>query len=224
MHISIVLQPEVINWLDDSCDEEKDDMPTKYKIVSQAEMHKIVARPQLLPYYDMVRRALDHVDLLTRMIFNEQREAVGSFRPEHLQEIYKLSPTPNCIYNTKFLEEFKKKECEPFGKKLSNLIKDWVSHPVKFRADTNGIYSISSLEPQFKYVGMMTYILYGKEDTTHIFLPWVSLIYTVTEDFCFDWAKLMLDSLTSRITEYRAQKSSRRTYSFFMSAYIMETI
>jgi hypothetical protein len=224
MHISNVLQPEVINCSDDSCDEENDDMSTKYKIVAQVEMHKIAARPWLLPYYDMVRWALDHVDLLTRTIFNEQREAVGSFRPEHLQAMYKLSPTPNRIYNTEFLEEFKKKECEQFGKNLSDLIKDWVSHPAKFRADTNGIYSISSLEPQFKYVAMMAYRLYGKEDTTHFFLPWVPLIYTVAEGFSFDWAKLMSDSLTSRITEYRAQKASGRTSSFFMSAYIMDAI
>jgi hypothetical protein len=58
--------------------------------------------------------------------------------------MYKFSPTPNCIYNTEFLEEFKKKECEQFGKKLFDLIKDWVSHPAKFRAYTNGIDSISS--------------------------------------------------------------------------------
>ena len=95
----------------------------------------------------MVIWALDYVDLMTRMIFNEQREAVRSFRPEHLQAMYKLSPTPNCIYNTKFREEFKRKECEQFRKKLSDLIKDWVSHPAKFRADTNEMYSISSLEP-----------------------------------------------------------------------------
>jgi hypothetical protein len=95
---------------------------------------------------------------------------------------------------------------------------------MKFRADTNGIYSISSLELQFKYVAMMTCRLYGKEDTTDFFLPWVPLIYTVAEGFSFDWAKLMSDSLTSRITEYRAQKASGRTSSFFMSAYIMDAI
>ena len=54
-HIPNVLQPEVINCSDDSCDEENDDMSTKYKIVAQAEMHKIAARPRILPYYDIVR-------------------------------------------------------------------------------------------------------------------------------------------------------------------------
>jgi len=129
MHISNVLQPEVINCLDDTCDNEDDDMSTKYKIIAQAKMHKIESRPRLLPYYDMVRWALDHVDILTRTIFNEQREAVGFFRPDHLQAIYKLSPTPNCTYNAEFLEGFNNKECKQYGRNLSDLIKEWVHTP-----------------------------------------------------------------------------------------------
>jgi hypothetical protein len=62
-----------VNCSDDSSDNEKDDLATKYKIIIQAEMHKIVARPGLLPYYDMIRWALDHVDILTRTIINEQK-------------------------------------------------------------------------------------------------------------------------------------------------------
>jgi hypothetical protein len=138
--------------------------------------------------------------------------------------MYKLSPTPNLTHNVKFLEGFKKKECKQYAKFLSDLIKDWVSHLAKFRANTNRIYSISSLGPQFKYIAMMTYRLYGKEDTTHFFLPWVLLIHTVTEGFSFDWAKLLADSLTSRITEYRAQRESKKATSFFMSTYIMDAI
>jgi hypothetical protein len=59
-----------------------------------------------------------------------------------------------------------------YDKTMSGLIKDWVSHLAKFRADGNGIYSIASLEPQFKYITMMPYRLYGREDTTHFFLQW----------------------------------------------------
>jgi hypothetical protein len=167
-------------------------------------MHKIVARPQLLPYFDMIRWVLDHVDILTRMIINEQKVTIGTFKPKHLREMYKLSTTPNLTHNDKFLEGFKKKECDQYEIFLSYLITDWVSHPVKFRADTNKIYSISSLEPQFKYIAMMTWRLYGKEDTTRFFLPWVPLIHMVAEGFSFDWAKLLSNSLTSRITKYRA--------------------
>jgi hypothetical protein len=74
------------------------------------------------------------------------------------------------------------------------------------------------------YIAMMVCILYGKEDTSHFFLPWVLLIHTVAEGFPFDWAKLLSDSLVSRITEYRAQKASGKTSSFFLSAYIMDSI
>jgi hypothetical protein len=149
---------------------------------------------------------------------------IGTFRPEHLQEMYQFPPTPNFTYNVEFLEGFKGKECEQYDRNVSDLIRDWVSHPAKFRAYSNGIYLISSLEPPFKYIAMMACRLYGKEETTHFFLLWVPLIHTVVEGFSFDWAKLLTDSLTNRITEYRAQKVSGKETLFFMSAYIMDAM
>jgi hypothetical protein len=127
----------LLNCSDDSSDNEKDDLATKYKIVVQAEMHKVVARPCFLPYYDIIQWALDHVDILTRTIINEQKVTIGTFRPEQLQAMYKLSCTSNFTYNVEFPEDFKQKECEQYGKILSDLIKDWVSHPAEFRADSN---------------------------------------------------------------------------------------
>jgi hypothetical protein len=146
-YISEVLQSDVVNCSDDSSDNEKDDMTTKYKIFVQVEMHKVAARPHLLPYYDMIRWALDHVDIPTRTIISEQKVIVGTFRAENLQTMYKLPPTSEFTYNAEFLEGFKQKECEQYMKSLSDLIKDRVSHPAKFRVDNNGTYSISSLEP-----------------------------------------------------------------------------
>jgi hypothetical protein len=101
--ISNILQYELVNCPDDSSDNEKEDLATKYKIVAQSELHKIAARPRLLPYNDMIGWALEHVDIPTRTIFNSQKITVGSFRPEHLQVMYKLSPEPNFIYNASFL-------------------------------------------------------------------------------------------------------------------------
>jgi hypothetical protein len=178
-YISKVLQSELVDGLDDSSENEKDDLITKYKIVVQAQMHKVVARPRLLPYYDMVWWALDHVDIPTRTIVNEQRVTIGTFRLEQLQAMYKLPTVSDLTYNVEFLENFKQKECVQYDKSMFGLIKYWVSHPTKFRADSNGIYSISSLEPQFKYVAMMTCRLYGREDTTHFFLQWVPLIHSI---------------------------------------------
>jgi hypothetical protein len=49
---------------------------------------------------------------------------IGTFRPEHSQAMYQLSPTPNFTYNVEFLEGFKEKECEKYGRNLSDLIRD----------------------------------------------------------------------------------------------------
>jgi hypothetical protein len=89
-----------------------------------------------------------------------------------------------------------------YDKTMSGLIKDWVSHPAKFRVNSNGIYSIASLEPHFKYIAMMTHILYGREDTTHFFLQWLPLTHTVVEGCSFNWASRLFDSLTSQVIEY----------------------
>jgi hypothetical protein len=213
-----------VNCSDNSNDNEKDDLATKYNIVVQEEMHKVAARPRLLPYYDMIRWALDHVDISPRTIISEKKVTIGTFRPKHLQAMYQLSPTPNFSHDVEFLESFKRKECEQYGRNLSDLIKDWVSHPVKFRADGNGVYSISSLEPQFKYITMMTYRLYRREDTTHFFLLWVPLIHIVAEGCSFDWDKLLSESLTTQIIEYQTQRESGKVASFFMSTYIMDVI
>jgi hypothetical protein len=44
-YVSEVLQSELVNYSDDSNDNENNDSATKYKIVVQAEMHKIEVRP-----------------------------------------------------------------------------------------------------------------------------------------------------------------------------------
>jgi hypothetical protein len=172
----------------------------------------------------MVRWALDHVDISTRTIINEQKVTISTFRLEKLQAMYRLPTGSHFTYNVEFLENFKQKECVQYDKTMSSLIKDWVSHRAKFRAYNNDIYLIASLEPQFKYVAMMTCRLYGREDTTHFFLQWVPLIHSIIEGCSFDWAKILSDSLTSRVTGYRAQRERGKIASFFMSTYIMEAV
>jgi hypothetical protein len=155
--------------------------------------------PPLLQYDHMGARPCGYPD---QNYYQREQVTIGTFRPEHLQAMYQLSPTLNFAYNAEFLEGFKEKECEKYGINLSNLIRDWISHPAKFRVDSNGIYSVSSLEPPFRYIAMMACRLHGREDTTHFFLPWVPLIHTVSKGLSFDWAKLLSDSLTSQITKY----------------------
>jgi len=134
--VSDILQTELVNYLDsDDNDNEKDDLNTKYKIVVQSGMHKIATRPRFLPYYDMIWWALDHVDLPTRTIMNERQVTVGTFRPEHLQTMYKLPSTSEYTYGAEFLEELKENECTQYDKTMPGLIKDWVSRAAKFRAN-----------------------------------------------------------------------------------------
>jgi hypothetical protein len=118
---------------------------------------------------------------------NEQKVTIGTFRLEHLQAMYKLPTTSDYTYGAEFLDKFKEKECVEYDKTMSNLIKDWVLNTAKFRADSHDIYSIISLEPQYKYVAMMTCRLYEREDTSHFLLPWVPLMFWVTEGSSFDW-------------------------------------
>ena len=127
-------------------------------------------RPRLLPYNDMVGWALENVDIPTRTIFNSQKATVGSFQPEHLQVMYKLSPAPNFIYNAIFLRDFDKKECVQYGRNMPDLIKDWYSRPEKLRANSHGVHTVSSLEPHIMYIEMMMCRLYERENTTHLLL------------------------------------------------------
>jgi hypothetical protein len=225
--ISDILQSELVNYSDSDDDDNnivKDDLNTKYKTIVQSGMHLVATRPRLLPYYDMIRWALDHVDLPTRTIINDRRTTVGTFRPEHIQSMYKLPATSEYIYGNEFLEEFKKKECVEYDKTMPGLIKDWVSRPATFRANDKGVYSISSLEPQYMYVAMMTCRLFRREDTAHFYIQWVPLIFRVAEGSSFNWAKMLSDSLFNRVTEYREQKAAGKPSGFFMSAYIMDAI
>jgi hypothetical protein len=225
--ISDILQSELVNYSDSDDDDNdivKDDLNTKYKTIVQSGMHLVATRPRLLPYYDMIRWALDHIDLPTRTIINDRRTMVGMFRPEHIQSMYKLPATSEYIYGNEFLEEFKKKECEEYDKTMPGLIKDWVSRSATFRANDKGVYSISSLEPQYMYVAMMTCRLFGWEDTAHFYIQWVPLIFRVAEGCSFNWAKMLSDSLFNRVTEYREKKAAGRPSGFFMSAYIMDAI
>jgi hypothetical protein len=69
-----VLQSELVNCLDSddyNYDIVKHDLNTKYKTIVQSGMHLVATRPWFLPYYDMIRWALDHIDLPSRTILND---------------------------------------------------------------------------------------------------------------------------------------------------------
>jgi hypothetical protein len=79
--------------------------------IVESELHNVVAHPRLVTYTDMIGWALDKVDIPTRIIQNEQGDIIGSFRPEHIQVMYKLSPKHKHTFNDEFIDEFQRKEC-----------------------------------------------------------------------------------------------------------------
>jgi hypothetical protein len=88
---------EIKNSLNDSENHLRD--------IEKTELHKIATHPRLMAYNNMISWALDKVDIPTRRISNEQGAIIGSFKPKHIQVMYKLSPNPKFIYNAEFIAE-----------------------------------------------------------------------------------------------------------------------
>jgi hypothetical protein len=121
--------------------------------------------------------------------------------------MYKLSPTSKHTYNATFLNKFDEEECPEIIKNYPDLIKDWCARPEKFIADTHGTYATTSLESHMMYVAMILCRLLGREKSAHFLLSWVPIMHEVAEDFSFNWAKMLSDSLAKEITEYQTSKS-----------------
>jgi hypothetical protein len=85
------------------------DTDNKLQDIAESELHKVATRPQLLTYNDMISWALERVDVQTRSILDSRGVVIGSFRPEHIQVMYKLSSCPKYIYNKDFVSEFQRK-------------------------------------------------------------------------------------------------------------------
>jgi hypothetical protein len=177
-----------------------------------------------MPYNDMINWALMNTDVQTRSIMNHQKVVVGSFRPEHIQVMYKLSPVSKYIYNVEFVEEFQRKECTEFDQTYPDIIKAWWGIPTKFRADTHGVYATTSLNEYMVYIEMMLCRLFGRKIPTHFPAEWVPIIHEVAEGYTFNWDKILSDNLTKEIVEYQMEKSKGQPASFYMSAYVMDAI
>jgi hypothetical protein len=167
-----------------------------------------------MPYNDMISWALEKTDIQTRSILNSQGVIVGSFRPEHIQVMYKLPPTSKYIYNVEFVEEFQRKECTEFDQTYPGIIKEWWGIPVRFRDDTHGSYATAPLNEYMVYIALMLCRLFGKKNPTHFPAEWVPLIHEVAEGYSFNWGKILSDNLTKEIAEYQTTKSKADLHIF----------
>jgi hypothetical protein len=74
-----ILEQENSLYSDDSSGGEDESIASKLRQVAKSELHKVAARPKLMPYTDMISWALEHVDIPTRTIYSHQKTIVGSF-------------------------------------------------------------------------------------------------------------------------------------------------
>jgi hypothetical protein len=192
--------------------------------IAESELHKIAARPRLMAYNDMINWALEKVDIPTRSILNDQMVVVSSFKLEYIQVMYKLSPNPKHIYNAKFIAEFQRKECTEVDRTYPNLIKEWWRCPSKFRADTHRNYATASLNEYMVYVAIMLCRLFGKTNPCHFPAKWVPFLEEASEGYTFNWSKILSNNLAQEVSNYRVARSKGQLVSFYMSAYIMDTI
>ena len=84
-------------------------------------LHRIAARPKILPYTDMVKWIIDQVDISDREFNTASRQVMGSFTPNNLRRMCHF-PEPQASYNKKFVEKFAKenKDLEEFTRHWSN--------------------------------------------------------------------------------------------------------
>jgi hypothetical protein len=192
--------------------------------IAETELHKVAARPRLVSYTDMITWALDKVDVLTRSILNEQGAVIGSFRPEHIQVMYKLSPNYRHTYNTEFVAAFQRKECVEGGQTYPDMIRGWARDENKFRANEHGIYATASLNEYMVYLAMMLCRLFGRKDPFHFNADWTSFLEEVSEGRSFNWHKILSDNISSEVINYKTARSKGQPVAFYMSSYIMDAI
>jgi hypothetical protein len=118
-----ILEHEVINCPDDFGNEVDDTHGDKLRIIAQYELHKIVVRPRLMLYNDIISWALENIDVQTMIIFNSQKVVVGSFQPEHIQVMYNISLDFKYNYNDEFMLDFEQQECIQYDKIYPDIIK-----------------------------------------------------------------------------------------------------
>jgi hypothetical protein len=200
------------------------DSDNKLRDIAESELHKVATRPRLMSYNDMISWALERTYVQMRRILDNPGVIVGSFRSEHIQVMYKLSPNSKYIYNKEFVSEFQRKECTEEDHTYSDIIKDWWGHPTKFRADSHGIYATTPLNEYMVYVALMLCRLFGKKSPTHFPAKWVPLLHEVVEGYSFNWNKILSDNLAKQVIEYQTVRSKGRPIAFYMSAYIMDAI
>jgi len=159
-------------------------------------LRRIVARPKILPYMNMVKWILDNVDIKNRQFKTQGQRLIGSFTAQDLKLMYHLSE-PLATYNKHFTEKFAKENQD-----LAKTTKYWSRRDESFKKDKHGMYSTGSLTSSYCFGAAMLYRLFGMLDINKFSSEWLPLLDAITNATIVDWAKIFLDNLVTAIVNY----------------------
>jgi len=145
-------------------------------------LHRIAARPKILPYTNMGKWVIDDADIKNRQFKSWNQELIGSFTPQDLRHMYHL-PEQWASYNKQFVEKFSKK-----NEDLVECTKSWLAKEEPLKKDKHGMYSTGSLSSLYCFAIAMLCRLFGRLDINKFSSKWLSLLDVATNATIMDWA------------------------------------
>jgi hypothetical protein len=191
--------------------------------IKASELHKIFARPTIVAYYDMVRWIISHTNISTCIVVNSPRQVVGSFRPEDVNNMYKLSP-PIVRLDDNFIKEFIKKNVKEEEVQIPDLIKEWWYDPNSFKIMGDKMYLVPRLKKSPMLVAIMLCHLYGEKNSTKFKLSWVPLIHQVLTRKVFNWSHILSANIKQEVQKVSGSPSRIYCLGFFMSSYLVDVV
>jgi hypothetical protein len=124
---------EIYNFFEEgNFKDEYEEYVDDFEDIKKSNLHRVVSRPTIMPYYDMVWWIISHTDIKTCTIVNSSRQVIGSFRPEDIFNMYKLK-SKEVSLDEIFLEEFEAKEVNGENIQMDDLIREWWYDPPSFK-------------------------------------------------------------------------------------------
>jgi len=80
--------------------------------VAYSFLHRIVARPKILPYTYMVIWVVDNLDITDKTFINMKKTVILSFKVEYLRKMYHL-PQSKKKYDMQFVQKFMQENLNP---------------------------------------------------------------------------------------------------------------
>lgn len=98
-----------------------------YFEVASSFLHKIVARPKIFPFNDMIKWLIDNINISECAFQTSRQEVMCSVTVEDLKIMHHILD-PQKVYDKAFIEHFVKENEEPL-----DPIRQWRSNSSKFK-------------------------------------------------------------------------------------------